>query len=140
VRLDFDRRLPPAISRFLDHLRCRPAGSPRVDDTLSLAISCAPGDTESDGAMVADQPAREADQARREGRQPRSLCRFLAGRGGGVATDVRRDPVANRSGARTGRARISAEVIARQAAIGEVCAGVPKSAPWSALVPSIGRF
>jgi Transposase DDE domain group 1 len=31
------------------------------------------GDAEVGGALVADQPAREADQDRREGRQPRAL-------------------------------------------------------------------
>ena len=39
--------------------------------------------------MVADEPAREADQDRREGRQPRALRDIPAGRGRGVATDVR---------------------------------------------------
>jgi hypothetical protein len=46
------------------------------------------GAAENDGAVVADQPAREADQDRRKGRHPRSLRHFPGGRGGGVATDV----------------------------------------------------
>ena len=51
--------------------------------------------------MVAVQPAREVDQDRREGRQPRALCDLPDGRGRGVATDVRRHPVADRSAAGT---------------------------------------
>jgi hypothetical protein len=39
-----------------------------------------------------------------KGRQPRSLCHFPAGRGGGVATDVRRHPVADRPAPGTTRA------------------------------------
>jgi hypothetical protein len=57
--------------------------------------------------MVADQPAREANQDRREGRQPRPLRHVPAGRGRGVATDVRRDPVADRPTPGTTRARMT---------------------------------
>jgi len=59
------------------------------------------GDAQDGGAVVADQPAREVDQDRREGRQPRALCDLPDGRGRGVATDVRRHPVADRSAAGT---------------------------------------
>ena len=48
------------------------------------------GDAEDGGAVVADQPAREADQDRRQGRQPRPLRHVPDGRGCGVATDVHR--------------------------------------------------
>ncbi len=54
-----------------------------------------------DGAVVADQPAREANQDRREGREPRPLHHVPNGRGGGVAADVRRHPVADRPAADT---------------------------------------
>jgi hypothetical protein len=47
------------------------------------------GDAEDRGPVVADQLAREADQDRREGRQPRTLRHVPDGRGGGTATDVR---------------------------------------------------
>ena len=49
--------------------------------------------------MVADQPAREADQDRRQGHQPRPLRHLPAGRGRGVAADVRGYPDAHRSAA-----------------------------------------
>jgi hypothetical protein len=39
------------------------------------------GAAENDGAVVADQPAREADQDRRKGRHPRSLRHFQAAEG-----------------------------------------------------------
>jgi hypothetical protein len=53
---------------------------------------------------------------------------------------VRRHRVADRSVAGTVRARTSSVAIVRKAAIGEVCAGVPKSALCSALVRPIGGF
>jgi len=62
------------------------------------------------GAVVADQPARKADQDRREGRQPRSLRHFPARRGRGVAADVRRHPVADRPAACTARTGMTAAV------------------------------
>src|SRR5262249_8728841 len=55
------------------------------------------------GAVVADQSAREADQDRREGCRPRALRDLPTGRGRGAATDVRRNPVANRAVAGTAR-------------------------------------
>jgi hypothetical protein len=58
------------------------------------------GDAEDRVTVVADQPQGEADQDRREGRQPRPLCDLPDGRGRGTATDVRRDPVADRPPAR----------------------------------------
>ena len=51
--------------------------------------------------VVADQPAREADQDRRQGGQPRLLGYVPAGRGRGVATDVRKYPDAHRPAAGT---------------------------------------
>jgi len=53
------------------------------------------GDAEDRGAVVADQPAREADQDRREGRQPRPLRYVSDGRGSGTTTDVRGYPLAH---------------------------------------------
>ena len=51
--------------------------------------------------VIADQPAREADQDRREGRQPRPLRYVSDGRGSGTATDVRGYPLAHRAAAVT---------------------------------------
>ena len=51
------------------------------------------GAARNNRAVVADQPARETDQDRREGRQPRALLTFQLSEVGGVATDVRGYPV-----------------------------------------------
>jgi hypothetical protein len=50
---------------------------------------------QSDGIVVADEPAREADQDRPEGCQPWPLRHILIGRGHGVTADVRRNLVAD---------------------------------------------
>src|SRR5690242_13551304 len=68
----------------------------------------------------------------------RALCHIPAGRGCGATPDVRRHPVVDRPTARTARAHMSGRVVVRQAAMEEVCAGVPKLALYSALVPLIG--
>ena len=47
-------------------------------------------------AVVADHAAREAGQDRRQDRAPRPLRRVPAGRGGGAASAVRRDPAPDR--------------------------------------------
>ena len=57
--------------------------------------------------MVADQPAREAGEDRREGCQPWTLRDLPDGRSCGAATDVRRDPVADRPAAGTARPGMS---------------------------------
>jgi hypothetical protein len=57
-----------------------------------------------DTALVADLPAREADQDRREGSQLRVLRHFSARRGRGAPPAVRRNPVADRPTACTARA------------------------------------
>jgi hypothetical protein len=54
---------------------------------------------------VVDQPAREADQDRRQGRQPRSLRHVPDGRGRGAAADVCGNLVAHRPA--TGAAKSS---------------------------------
>jgi hypothetical protein len=51
--------------------------------------------------VVADQLAREADQDRRQGRQPRPVCDLPDGRGRGAAADVPGNPVADRPAAGT---------------------------------------
>jgi hypothetical protein len=57
------------------------------------------GGAPSAPAVIADQPAREADQNRREGRQPRSLRDLPDGRGRGVGVNVRRHPDPDRAAA-----------------------------------------
>jgi hypothetical protein len=57
-------------------------------------------------AMVADQPQGEADQDRREGRQPWPLRHLPDGRGRDIATDVRRNSVADRPTASAAGARM----------------------------------
>ena len=57
--------------------------------------------------MVADQPAREADQDRRQGHQPRPLRHLPDGRGRGAAADVRGHPVADRPTAGTACASVT---------------------------------
>ena len=59
------------------------------------------GDARADQGLVADQPEGEADQDRREGRQPRPLCRLPDGRGCRAEDAVRRDPAADRRTAAT---------------------------------------
>ena len=82
--------------------------------------------------MVADQPAREADQDRREGRQPRPLRYLPDGRGRGAATDVPGHPVADRPAASSAAAGSSASRSARFVAAwaqqpAPVALGLPKS-------------
>jgi Transposase DDE domain group 1 len=59
------------------------------------------------GALVANQPAREADQDRCEGRRPWPVRDLPDGRGRGVAKDVRRHPVVDRPAVGTARAGMS---------------------------------
>jgi len=57
-----------------------------------------------DKAAISGGSAREADQVRREGRQPRPLRHVPNDRGWGATTDGRGNPVADRPVASTGRA------------------------------------
>jgi len=63
---------------------------------LAYNLSNFVGDAEDRGAVVADQPAREADQDRRQGRQPWPLHCLPDGRGRGAAADVSGNPIADR--------------------------------------------
>src|SRR5262249_39751295 len=71
--------------------QCRPPPTPcaRVQPRQFHAHA---GDAEDGAAMVADQPAREADQDRREGRRPRPLRDLPDGRGRRVTAHVQRHP------------------------------------------------
>ena len=58
----------------MPHLRRQRRASPAPRAGLQpRQLHADAGDAEVGGALVADQPAREADQDRREGRQPRAL-------------------------------------------------------------------
>jgi len=59
------------------------------------------GDAQDGGVVVADQPAREADQDRCQGRQPWPLRHLPNGRGRSVASDIPGNPVADRPAAGT---------------------------------------
>src|SRR5262249_25781050 len=61
--------------------------------------------------MVADKPAREADQDRREGHQPRALRDIPDGRGRRAETDVRRHSVADRPAEGAARAGMTGAAI-----------------------------
>jgi hypothetical protein len=92
-------QVDPPVVPLLRRQR-RPPPAPRAG-LQSRQFHADAGDAEDGGAVVANQLVREADQDRSEGRQPRSLRHFPAGRGGGVATDVHRNPVADRPAAGT---------------------------------------
>ena len=65
----------------------RPPPAPRAG-LQSRQFHADAGDAEDGGAVVADQLAREADQDRRQGREPRPLHDLSDSRGRGAATDV----------------------------------------------------
>jgi hypothetical protein len=86
----------------MPHL-CRQRGSPPAPcaDLQTGQLHAHAGDALGGEAVVAHQPARKADQDRREGRQSRPLRHLPNGRGRGVAADVRGNPVANHPAAST---------------------------------------
>src|SRR6516162_10183494 len=99
------------------------------------------GDAPSDGVVVPDQPAREADQDRREGHQPWPLRDLPNGRGRSLAADVRRHPVADRPAAGAARPGMrERRHQMQQATTAEVRLHTAKSARFSGLVPSPHRF
>jgi len=80
------------------------------------------GDAQGGGAVVADQPAREANQDRREGRQPWPLRQLPAGRGRSVTTDVPGNLVADRPIAGAARASMRSTGIRRDKRRQQKCA------------------
>ena len=80
--------------------QCRPSPASRAR-LQSRQLPAHAGDARADQGLVADQPEGEADQDRREGRQPRPLCRLPDGRGRRAEDAVRRDPAADRRTAAT---------------------------------------
>ena len=71
-------------------------------------------------ALVADHAQAEADQDRREGRQPRPPCHVTDGRGCRVAVDVPGDVVAHRPAAHATGADLTRSVSAGKRALGGV--------------------
>src|SRR5271169_5123207 len=121
---------------------CRQRGSPPAScaGLQSWQFHANPGDAKDRGAVVADQLAREADQDRREGRQPRTLRDLSAGRGCGVAADVRRNSVAARPPTCGARAGMTSPRPSAEAMRGEVCLDTSKAARFSAGKPSTAGF
>ena len=91
---------PPVVPLLRGQCRPPPASCPCLQPWQLHADA---GDAEDGGAVVGDQPARVADQDRREGRQPRSLRDIPDGRGRSAATNVPRNPVADCAAAGTAR-------------------------------------
>src|SRR5215472_1708790 len=70
-----DAAVVPDVCR---QCRSAPASCARLQ---SLQFPAYAGDTRADQGLVADELERKADQDRREGREPRPLCRLPDGRG-----------------------------------------------------------
>jgi len=91
-----------------------------------------------DKAAISGGSAREADQVRREGRQPRPL-RHVHDRGWGATTDGRGNPVADRPVASTGRASMrGARVRCDRRPSKKVCLDAVKAARSTASMPPNG--
>jgi hypothetical protein len=103
-----------------------PCVSSSTRSPITSATSCAPWRCEDGAAVVADQPAREADQDQRQGRQPQPLRDLPDGRGRVVAADVRRHPVADRRAAGTACAGMSGAGSCAPDIGGEVCLDASK--------------
>src|SRR6202049_3996757 len=123
-------------------LRCqrRPLPAPR-SGLQSRQFHADAGHAEDGGAVVADQLAREADQDRRQGRQPRPVCDLPDGRGRGAAADVPGNPVADRPAAGTaGRRHDERWRQMQQTTAAEVRLDAGRAARFSASVRSTGGF
>src|ERR1700730_14241204 len=93
--------MDPAVVPYLGRQR-RPSSAPCVR-LQPRQFHANAGDAQAGGAVVTDQPAREADQDRCQDRQPWPLRHFPNGRGRSVAADVPGNPVADRPAAGTAR-------------------------------------
>jgi hypothetical protein len=102
-------QVDPAIVPLLRRQRGSPS-APRPG-VQPWQLHADAGDAEDGGAVVADQPAREADQDRRKGRQPWALRYVSDGRGRDLRADVQGNPVAHRAAAGTARASMRADAI-----------------------------
>ncbi len=96
--------IPNLDAALLPRLRAQRGPAPAVRARLqSRQLPAQPRAARRRGAMVALDPTREAREDRRPDRAPRPLPRVPAGRGGGAARPVRRDPAPDRPLARTAR-------------------------------------
>jgi len=84
-------QVDPAVMPFLRR-QCRPP-STSCARLQSRQFHAHGGNAQGNCSMVSDQPAREADQNRRQGRQPRSLRHFPVSRSRRATADVPADPV-----------------------------------------------
>jgi hypothetical protein len=98
------------------------------------------GDAEDGGAVVADQPAGEADQDRRQGGLPRPVRHFPDGRGRGAAADVPGNPVAHRAPSSTCASMTGRSDHMRQATTAEVRLDEGKPPSSSPARPSVSAF
>src|SRR5260370_11607650 len=73
--------------------RAAPASCARLQSRQFLAH---PGDARADQGLVADEPEGEVDQDRREGGEPRTLCRLPNGGGRHPTANVPGDFAADR--------------------------------------------
>jgi hypothetical protein len=129
---------PAVLPDLLRQRRAPSAPRPRVQPRQLHADA---GDAQDGAAVVTDQPAREADQDRREGGELRPLRDLSDGRGRGVAADVRRYPVPDRPAASTSRVGMrGGEVKVQRATEGEACLDAGQSAHASVPVPARARF
>ena len=91
-----------AVVPFL-RCQCRPPSAP-CTRLQPRQLHADAGDAKDRGAVIANEPAGEADQHRREGHKPRPLRHLPNGRGRGAAADVPGNPVAGRPTSGTARA------------------------------------
>src|SRR5215472_15501248 len=127
---------------FLKHVRRqrRASSAPRIG-LQPWQFHADIRDAEHGGAVVADQPAREADQDRCQGRQPRPLRDLPDGRNRGATADVRRHPVADRPAAGTTCASMREQKDQmRHATTAKVCLDLAKSERLTVLALSIMGF
>jgi hypothetical protein len=100
-------QVDPAV---MPHLRCqRGAPSVHAPRVQFGEFDADAADAEDGAAVVADQPAGEADQDRSEGRQPRTIRYIPNGRGRGCRDRCSRT-LADRPAADTARASMTGEI------------------------------
>jgi hypothetical protein len=86
--------MDPAVMPLIRRQRRPPSASRPCIQSRQLPAHAR--DARVDQGLVADEPEEKADQDRREGREPRPLCRLPDGRCRRSETSVRRHPSAHR--------------------------------------------
>src|SRR3954471_17263910 len=96
--------------------RAAPASCARLQSWRLAPHAC---NTGADQGLVADELGGEADQDRREGGEPRTLCRLPDGGGRHPATNVPRDTTNDRgtTAAATTRSSMKRSIVTRLSAI-----------------------